>query len=73
MLWCGVLIFQGQYNISYKRITIKMSTYIANERGHSSAVGSVSDFPENSVSKMYGSTLLALREVGVKFPEKRFT
>ena len=38
------------------------------------AVGSgrVSHFPEKSVTKMYGSTLLAFREgwVGIKFPEK---
>ena len=38
--------------------------------------GRVSDFPEKSVTKMYGSTLLALRGggwVGVKFPEKSVT
>ena len=36
--------------------------------------GKVSDFPEKSVTKMYGSTLLALRGgVGVKFPEKSIT
>ena len=34
--------------------------------------GSVSDFAEKSVTKIYGSTLLALRGwwVGVEFPEK---
>ena len=34
--------------------------------------GRVSDFPEKMVTKMYGSTLLALqgRWVGVKFLEK---
>ena len=39
------------------------------------AVG-VSDFPEESFTKMYGSTLLALRgggSVGVEFPEKSIT
>ena len=35
--------------------------------------GRVSDFPEKSVTKMYGSTLLPLRKgwVGDKFPEKK--
>ena len=41
------------------------------------AVGSgrVSDFPEKTVTKMYVSTLLALRRgwVGVEFPEKSVT
>ena len=42
------------------------------------AVGSgrVSDFHEKSVTKVYGSTLLPLREggwVGVEFPEKSVT
>ena len=33
--------------------------------------GRVSEFPEKSVTKMYGSTLFPLRGgVGVKFPEK---
>ena len=30
--------------------------------------GRVSDFPEKSVTKMYGSTLLALRGVTLFFP-----
>ena len=37
--------------------------------------GRVSDFPEESVMNMYGSTLLALRGGGwvcVEFPEKSF-
>ena len=35
--------------------------------------GRVSDFPKKSVTKMYGSTLLALRGgwVRVEFPEKK--
>ena len=37
------------------------------------ADGRVSYFPEKSVMKMSGSTLLALRGVGVEIPEKRIT